>query len=209
MHTRTASADHVKALFKYLRRGRRHSRFSKHPKISPCLASHISWTPSPQNHNNITLHPCYSSQGMQGDHVARAIDFNYFISAYLRNIHITQSDSCNASYSVEVVHGEVNNQAYNPRALDPQIYSLRDLITNFIPTKFNTLTNMPFCQTTKILPTKFNTHTVFAMITYTQALPNSDIAIYMLHILLDINNGKFHIVINIKVFTNSVLRFYE
>ena len=113
------------------------------------------------------------------------------------------------SYSVEVVHGKVNNQAYNPRALDPQIYSLRDLITNFIPTKFNTLTNMPFCQTTKILPTKFNTHTVFAMITYTQALPNSDIAIYMLHILLDINNGKFHIVINIKVFTNSVLRFYE
>ena len=62
---------------------------------------------------------------MQGNHVARAIESNYLVSAYLRNIHITQSDICNASSSIEVVHGEVNNQAYNPRALDPRIYSLR------------------------------------------------------------------------------------
>ena len=46
------------------------------------------------------------------------------------------------------------------------------------------------------------------MITYTQALPNSDIAIYMLYILLDISNRKFHIATNdIKVFTNFSASF--
>ena len=82
------------------------------------------------------------------------------IPAYLRNIHITQFDSCNASSSVEVVHGEVNNHGYNLEPWTHKFTRCEIKLQIFLPTKFNTLTNVPFCQTTKILPTKFNTHTV-------------------------------------------------